>query len=319
MSNRKVYGDAVERLRDILVARARGQGPDEKEFRGLRQYVLEKADLSALAPEWLRATRTLDDWWVFIKPKFPTWAERDSFVRQEFEPLFAYVEGLPVTDEPQLPAPKSRPQQPPEQPPLPEPFVDPYAMFFDRHAEVQAQARQREAAHRPAPAPQATRQPAAAPVRTTAPKTAAQTRVFIVHGHDTNRREAVARLVEKLGFKAVVLADQPDQGRTIIEKFEAHSDVDYAVVLMTPDDVGGTRGGRSQARARQNVVLELGFFIGLLKRKNVLALVAGDLETPSDISGVLYVPWDEAGAWKQRVAHEMLAAGLPVDMNRLVR
>jgi predicted nucleotide-binding protein len=88
---------------------------------------------------------------------------------------------------------------------------------------------------------------------------------------------------------------------------------------MTPDDVGGTRGGRSLPRARQNVVLELGFFIGLLKRKNVLALVAGDLETPSDINGVLYVPWDEAGAWKQRVAREMLAAGLPVDMNRLVR
>lgn len=319
MSNRKVYGEAVERLRDILVARARGQGPDEKEYRGLRQYVLETADLGALAPEWLRATRTLDDWWVFIKPKFPTWAERDSFVRHDFEPLFAYVEGLPVDEEPQLPAPKSPPQAPPEQPQSPEPFVNPFAAFFDRHYEIQEDARRREAAHQPAPTPQGARQPAAAPVGTPVPKTVAQTRVFIVHGHDTNRREAVARLVEKLGFKAVVLADQPDQGRTIIEKFEAHSDVDYAIVLMTPDDVGGARGGRSQPRARQNVVLELGFFIGLLKRHKVLALVAGDLETPSDISGVLYVPWDEAGAWKQRVAREMLAAGLPVDMNRLVR
>lgn len=146
----------------------------------------------------------------------------------------------------------------------------------------------------------------------------ATARVFIVHGHDANRRAAVARFVETLGFEAVILAEQPDAGRTIIEKFEDHSRVDYAIVLMTPDDEGcAMGGGKTQPRARQNVILEHGFFIGLLGRKKVVALVVGAIEKPSDISGVLYVPWDEGGAWKTRLADEMKAAGLPVDKNRL--
>jgi len=141
--------------------------------------------------------------------------------------------------------------------------------------------------------------------------------VFIVHGHDTNRRDAVAHFVERLGFHAVVLADEPNQGRTIIEKFEDHSRVDYAIVLMTPDDFGGARGADPRPRARQNVILEHGFFIGRLGRNRVAALVVGDIEEPSDISGVLYVSWDEGGAWKGRLANEMKAVGLPVDKNRL--
>lgn len=158
----------------------------------------------------------------------------------------------------------------------------------------------------------------ATPVSNSQPATSARaTRVFLVHGHDHNRREAVARFVEKLGFEAVILADQPDQGRTIIEKFEAHTDVEYAIVVMTPDDVGGARGGKARARARQNVILEHGFFVGLLGRRKVAALVVGDIEKPSDLSGVLYIPWDEAQAWRGRLAREMKAAGLPVDMNRL--
>jgi predicted nucleotide-binding protein len=159
------------------------------------------------------------------------------------------------------------------------------------------------------------RRPSRPVVEPTAEKATA--RIFIVHGHDISRREAVARFVEKLGFHAVVLADEPDQGRTIIEKFEDHSGVNFAIVLMTPDDFGGARGLDPRPRARQNVILEQGFFIGLLGRDRVVALVVGDIEEPSDVSGVLYDPWDEGGAWKGRLADEMKAVGLPVNKNRL--
>jgi hypothetical protein len=107
-------------------------------------------------------------------------------------------------------------------------------------------------------------------------------RVFIVHGHDEAAREAVARLVERAGLEAVILREQPNQGRTIIEKFEKQSETaEFAVVLLTPDDVGGARGTLPEdlrLRARQNVVAELFFFIGKLGRSKVCALVKGDIE-----------------------------------------
>lgn len=112
--------------------------------------------------------------------------------------------------------------------------------------------------------------------------------------------------------------EQPNSGRTIIEKLEGHLDVDFAVVLLTPDDVGGLAGDppRLQNRARQNVVLELGLFIGALGRGRVCALYKGDLELPSDFDGVVYVPMDDAGGWRLLLAREMKQAGMNVDLNR---
>ena len=150
------------------------------------------------------------------------------------------------------------------------------------------------------------------------PKAARETRVFIVHGRDNLRRAAVARFVERLGMEAVILAEQADEGRTIIEKFEAHgNEADYAIVLMTPDDFGGVTGSEPRPRARQNVVLELGYFMGRLERRRVTALVVGEVERPSDVDGVLYVRWDDDDAWQRLVARNMKAVGLDVDMNRL--
>jgi predicted nucleotide-binding protein len=99
-------------------------------------------------------------------------------------------------------------------------------------------------------------------------------------------RESVARFLEQIGFEAIILHEQANQGRTIIEKFEAHADVGFAVVLLTPDDEGRAKGGEIQSRAPQNVVLELGYFIGRLGRNKVCALKRGDLEFPSDYQGV---------------------------------
>lgn len=145
-------------------------------------------------------------------------------------------------------------------------------------------------------------------------------RVFVVHGRDEETRESVARFIEKLGLRAIILDEQPNEGRTIIEKFEDHGDVGFAVVLLTPDDVGASKDECSnlQPRARQNVILELGFFIGRLGRKQVCALLKGGIEIPSDFSGVLWVPLDPNGAWRFALAKEMKAAGLGMDLNKLV-
>jgi predicted nucleotide-binding protein len=143
--------------------------------------------------------------------------------------------------------------------------------------------------------------------------------IFIVHGHDEAAMHEVARCIGQLGLHAIILHEQPDKGRTIIEKFEDHTDVGFAVVLLTPDDMGYPKDKPSEAkpRARQNVVLELGYFSGILGRANVCALLKGDIEIPSDYAGVLYTPMDAAGAWKVTLAREIKAAGIDVDLNKL--
>jgi predicted nucleotide-binding protein len=120
-------------------------------------------------------------------------------------------------------------------------------------------------------------------------------RVFIVHGRDDGPREAVARFLERLEFEPVILHEQANLSRTVIEKIEAHSDVGFAVVLLTPDDEGNLKGQPPQPRARQNVLLELGYFIGKLTRQRVCTLKVGDLEIPSDWRGVIDEPFEVGG------------------------
>ena len=146
-------------------------------------------------------------------------------------------------------------------------------------------------------------------------------KVFIVHGHDDAAKLEMARTLEKAGFEAIILHEQPDAGRTIIEKFESYSDVSFAVILYTECDLGRSKEmsvDSEKYRARQNVVFEHGFFLGKLGRDHVCALVKGDVETPGDLSGVIYVPMDKAGAWKISLATNMKAAGLPIDMNKFI-
>lgn len=143
-------------------------------------------------------------------------------------------------------------------------------------------------------------------------------KVFVVHGQDTGAREAVARFLERTGFEPIVLHEQANQGRTIIEKFEEHSAVGFAVVLLTPDDMGGIAGGAMHPRARQNVILELGYFIGRLGRDKVCALKSGDIELPSDIFGVVWTAFDAGGGWKVSLAKELQAAGFEIDWNKVM-
>lgn len=141
--------------------------------------------------------------------------------------------------------------------------------------------------------------------------------VFIVHGRDNEAKETIARFLENLGLTPVILHEQPNQGRTIIEKFERHAQVGFAVALLTPDDVGELQDKRNdlKPRARQNVVFELGYFLGRLGRERVCALIKGNVEPPSDYDGVVYISLDDRG-WKMDLIRELKNVGFDVDANR---
>ena len=149
-------------------------------------------------------------------------------------------------------------------------------------------------------------------------KPALSRRVFVVHGHDEGARETVARFLMQLGFEPIILHEQANQGRTVMEKVEAHGQVDFAVVLLTPDDEGCAKGGKPEPRARQNVLLELGYFLGRLGRAKVCALKRGTLEIPSDFAGVVWESM-EGNSWKQALGRELEAAGHEIDWNKVMR
>jgi predicted nucleotide-binding protein len=146
-------------------------------------------------------------------------------------------------------------------------------------------------------------------------------RVFVVHGHDDSALHQVSRLLEKLGLEPIVLREQPNRGKTIIEKFEAYSDVSFAVVLMTGDDLGASLADaelqKFAPRARQNVILELGYFVAKLSRERTVVLKSEGVEAPSDIMGVVYTEIDNAGAWRMTLGKELRACGYDIDLNKL--
>lgn len=148
-------------------------------------------------------------------------------------------------------------------------------------------------------------------------------RVFVAHGHDTEMKEEAARTVRKLGLDPIVLEDKASEGRTIIEKLEHYSDVSFAIVLLSPDDLAYSAASppaSAKPRARQNVVFELGYFIGELGRKNVLVLYkrAKGFEKPSNVDGVMYVPYDGVGKWKTSLIVELQACGHDVSLDKLL-
>ena len=144
--------------------------------------------------------------------------------------------------------------------------------------------------------------------------------IFIVHGHAEATRHEVARVLQRAtGREVIVLHEQANAGRTILEKFEHHAaSAAYAVVLLSADDVGRARLATDlRPRGRQNVIFELGFFFGKLERSRVAVLLDSGVEKPSDIDGLVYVAHDPAGAWKQGLAREVEAAGIKVDYSRI--
>lgn len=141
-------------------------------------------------------------------------------------------------------------------------------------------------------------------------------KIFIVHGHDGAIKEAVARLLEKQDIEPIILNEQANQGQTIIEKFERHSDVGAAVALFTNDDIGFAKDSDCQMpRARQNVVFEAGYFMGKLGRDRVVIIAEKGIEIPSDLQGVVYT---DRNNWQFDVCKELIAMGYKIDLNKLV-
>ena len=144
--------------------------------------------------------------------------------------------------------------------------------------------------------------------------------VFIVHGHDEAAKYAVARFVEKFDIEPIILDEQANKGQIIIDKFEEHAGkAGFAIILLTPDDIGTSKDKPDdfKPRARQNVILELGYFLRGLGRERVCVLYKEGVERPSDIHGILYVLMDDFDGWQKKLGQEMQAAGLPVDLNKL--
>jgi predicted nucleotide-binding protein len=138
-------------------------------------------------------------------------------------------------------------------------------------------------------------------------------KIFVVHGRDNEAKIEVARFLERIDFEPIILHEQANQGRTLIEKMIDHGEVGFAVVLLTPDDEGNKKGEPARPRARQNVILELGYFLGRLGRDRVCALKRGEVEIPSDFDGVVYEPLDEFGGWRSKLAKELDAAKYVID------
>lgn len=141
-------------------------------------------------------------------------------------------------------------------------------------------------------------------------------KVFIVHGHNEAVNQEVARAIEKLGLGAIILREQPNSGQTIIEKFESYANtVNFAVILLTADD---QMPEADTFRARQNVIFEMGYFMGALGRSHVMCLLQDKVEKPGDIDGVVYTSIDKVGVWKYSLVKELKACGYDVDANRIV-
>ena len=155
-------------------------------------------------------------------------------------------------------------------------------------------------------------------------------KVFIVHGHGELIKVTVARTLEQLGLKPIILHEQEDYGNTIIEKFESNAtDIGFAIVLLTADDMGISRKDieksntenrepKASKRARQNVVFEMGYFMGKLDRAHVFLLLEDGVEKPGDLDGIVYTLIDSEGMWKIKLAKRLKAVGYKVNIDAII-
>lgn len=148
-------------------------------------------------------------------------------------------------------------------------------------------------------------------------------KVFVVHGHDQGLKTDIEQFIQQIGLEPIVLHRQPDKGRTLIEKFEQHSDVGYAFILLTPDDIAYTidqdtlpdPSRKKEKRARPNVIFEFGYFVGKLGRDRVCCLYKEGVILPSDLDGLVYKKID--GSVESQgisIIKELKAAGYKIQM-----
>ncbi|WP_417387306.1 TIR domain-containing protein [Gimesia sp.] len=252
--------DKVSYLVNLLTECATGNSVNTKEYETLRYELLSNQELAPLLPDWLKVHRTLTTFWGFIKNNCATYAERRTFLAEEFSRALNALE-----------------------------FDNDFANSNSSESKSNMNANTVSVQDK---------------------------KIFIVHGRDNETKQEVARFIESLGIGTIILHEQASGGMTIIEKIEHYADEsNYALVLYTACDLGrGIHESKihPKNRARQKVVFEHGYLMAKLGRRNVCALVKGEIETPNDISGVVYVGLDQAGGWKNEVIKELKACGYKV-------
>jgi predicted nucleotide-binding protein len=153
--------------------------------------------------------------------------------------------------------------------------------------------------------------------------------IFLSHGKDLKPLAELKQMLVEFGLKPVILSEQPSGGKTVMEKLEANSNVGFAFVILTPDDLGGfvemgSKWSRPQRlrkflktahnRPRQNVILEFGYFVGKLGRDRVACLLKKPVEQPSDMQGIVYLSFKESlTEIKGEIAQELRAAGYEIS------
>jgi predicted nucleotide-binding protein len=144
--------------------------------------------------------------------------------------------------------------------------------------------------------------------------------VLLIHGRDEATKESLLEFLETLGLRPFVLHEQPDGGKSMIEKFGDFPDIHFAIILLTPDDIAAPRHKpkERQARVSQNVIFEFGYFLSKLGRGRVCALYKEGVEIPPDYLGAVYVPMDSRGGWRLLVAKEIKQAGMEIDLNKAI-
>ncbi|HED38486.1 MAG TPA: hypothetical protein ENI76_09640 [Ignavibacteria bacterium] len=139
--------------------------------------------------------------------------------------------------------------------------------------------------------------------------------VFIIHGHDEEMKKSVQVFLNRARLDDIVLHERPDKNRTVIEKLiEEGASADFVIALLSPDDIQSD----GTIRARQNVILEIGYFIGRLGREKVKILRRENTDIPSDLHGILYENFDKDGAWRIKLAKEMIAVGISIDIDNVI-
>ena len=148
-------------------------------------------------------------------------------------------------------------------------------------------------------------------------------KVFVVYGHDTNARTQLEAILRRWDLEPLILDQLASSGQTIIEKLEEYTPkASFGIVLATPDDIGYAKNNEANKkyRVRQNVVLEMGMLLAAKGRDKVAILLsqAEDMERPSDIDGLIYIPFkDNVEDAKLSLAKEMQKNGYTLDIEKL--
>ena len=145
-------------------------------------------------------------------------------------------------------------------------------------------------------------------------------KIFVIHGHDNEMKSDVTQTLQKLDLDPIILHETPNSEQTLIEKISDYAHVSFAVVLVSPDDLAYPEEktpDEAKYRANQNVIFELGYFLGRLGRQNVIAIYRKkkDFKIPNDYNGVLWIEYKSG--WYFELIKELQACNFEVDANKL--